>query len=90
MAFLDFRSYRASASRTVQEAREREIMFPPAFRLAFAVHDFLRLVEQSLAHDWLERAGEQLPVHADNTVVRMVLEHLLDIGHRQDLAFPCA
>ncbi|MFH0851327.1 MAG: hypothetical protein V1876_01105 [Candidatus Peregrinibacteria bacterium] len=87
MTLLDFGSDRTSASCAVQEARERELMFPPALGFALKVHDFLRLVEQSLAHDWLERAGEQLPVHADDAVVHMVLEHLLDIGHRQRLAF---
>src|SRR3989339_1417188 len=62
-------------------------MLSPALGFALKVHDFLRCVEQSPAHNWLERAGEQLPVHADDSVVRMMLEHLLDIGHRQHLAF---
>ncbi|MDD5750933.1 MAG: hypothetical protein PHS73_00240 [Candidatus Peribacteraceae bacterium] len=87
MPLLDFGGNRTSASCAVQEARKRELMFPPALRFAPKVHDFLRFVEQSLAHDWLERAGEQLPVHADDAVVHMMLEHLLDIGHWQHLAF---
>ena len=90
IAFLNLSRDGTTAAGTVQEAGERKLMFSSPLWLAFDMHDFLHIVEQSLADNWLEVPWKQLAVHADNTVVDMMLEHLLDVGDRENLAFTCA
>ncbi|MEK7591511.1 MAG: hypothetical protein AAB489_04890 [Patescibacteria group bacterium] len=90
MSFLEFGGDGAPATSAAQETGEWKRVFSLPRGSALEAHHFLRFVEQSLTHNWLERAGEQLAIHADHTVVDVMPEHLLDVGHRQYLALPRA